>query len=174
MSKMKKVLWIALIVSILLSLPGIGSRFQVEWNNRTYEMLIPYENIEDLAQKDRKLDEVKVLNRLKEAGLQGVSLEPATLASLQENGIVSILSYQNIKEMSLFDSEFEELLEDQPIDQLFVIPHEESILIDHLETAFEDTEEVTFKGKEMILIPGYEDELRWEPLGYDLDSCSKD
>ena len=91
-------------------------------------MLIPYENIEDLAQKDRKLDEVKVLNRLKEAGLQGVSLEPATLASLQENGIVSILSYQNIKEMSLFDSEFEELLEDQPIDQLFVIPHEKSIL----------------------------------------------
>lgn len=164
--KLKKILWGLIILSLLLSLPGIANRFQAEWNNRTYEMIMPFENIDDLVRRDPTLDEVEVLDRLKVAGLQGVSIEPDSLKTLQEKGIVTILTYEKLMEMSLFDSEYEEIIQHGPIDGLFVVVHEKTELTDRIANSFEQTEKIKFKGKELVFIPGEEKKLRETPLGF--------
>ena len=166
MTKLKKILWGLLIFSVIMSLPGIANRAQVEWNNNTYEMIIPYESIVNLVRKDPDLDEERVLNRLKDAGLQGVSLEPDSLQSLENKGIVSVLYYGEIKEMSLFDSDFDKLLEDDVRDRIYVIPHEKTEITNQLDRLFAHTEVITFKGKEMVLISGKGSELMQQPLGF--------
>lgn len=162
----KKILIGFLIISFILTLPGIVNRFQVEWNNRTYEMVIPYENINELVRRDPSMDEKDVLTRLKVAGLQGVSLEPDSLESLEHKGIISIFTNEEIKEMSLFDPDFKELLQDGFLEGLFVLVHEKTEETERLSSSFDQTKEIIFKGKEMILVPGVDNELLELPLGY--------
>lgn len=164
--KLKKILWGIIIASLLLSLPGIASRYQSEWNNRTYEMVTPFENIEDLVRRDPHLEAEEVLDRLKESGLQGVSVEPDTLKSLQQRGIVTTLTFEDIKEMSLFDREFEQLILDGPHDGLFVVLHEKTDITERISSSFEHTEELVFKGRELVFVAGEEKKLKEIPLGF--------
>lgn len=164
--KLKKILWGIIILSLLLSLPGITSRFQAEWKNRTYEMVMPFENISDLVRRDPHLKETGVLNRLKEAGLQGVSIEPDTIKSLEEKGYVTTLNYEKLKEMSLFDEEFEQLIPETPSDGLYVIIHEGTEITDQIATSFEHTKQVTFKGRDLVFVQGKEKKIKEKPLGF--------
>lgn len=164
--KLKKILWGVLIVSLILSMPGIISRYQAEWNNRTYEMIIPYQSIDDILRRDPNLEETEVLDRLKKAGLQGVSLEPDSIKSLEQKGIVTTLTYEKIKQLALFEEDFNKISEDGPHDGLFIIIHESNEITDRLYSSFQNTEVITYKGKEMVFIPGVEKELKEKPLGY--------
>lgn len=164
--KLKKILWGLIIVSLLLSLPGIADRFQAEWKNRTYEMVMPFENVTDLVRRDPNLEEKEVLERLKAAGLQAVSIEPDSLKSLEAKGIVTTLNYEKLKEMSLFDSDFEQLIQDGPSDGLFVIFHEENEITDQIPSSFEHTEKITFKGRELVFVQGKEKKIKETPLGF--------
>lgn len=164
--KLKKILWGAIILSLLLSLPGIVNRHQAEWNNNTYEIIMPFENIDDIVRRDPTLEEDEVLQRLKESGLQGVSIEPDTLKKLQEKGIVTTLTYEKIKEMSLFDGDYEQLIQDGPHDGLFIVLHEKTEITDRIVNAFEGAEELVFKGRDIIFVPGTEKKLKETPLGF--------
>ncbi len=66
-------------ISLLLVAPAIGKRHEAEWNNRTYEMIMPYDEVEAWLQED----EEQVWKQLKEAGLTTVSVEAETLDSLE-------------------------------------------------------------------------------------------
>lgn len=164
--KLKKILWGLIIASLLLSLPGITERFQTEWNNRTYEFVMPVENIADLSRRDPTLEEREILERLKEAGLQGVSIEPDSIQSLEEKGIVTTLNYKKLKELSLFDEEFESLIPEKPFDGLYVGIHEGNEITEEISNSFELSETITFKGRELIFIPGKEKKVKEQPIGF--------
>lgn len=169
--KVKKILWGLLIVSLLLSMPGIVNRFQVEWENRTYEMVVPFEQIDELVINDVDLDHESILTRLKEAGLQGVSLEPETFQQLTNRGIVSVLTANEIKSLSLFDSELNELTLDKH-GGIYVIVHENRNIVNNLPIIYADTEELTYKGRKIIYIPGDEKELVKAPIAYSLEKIN--
>jgi hypothetical protein len=166
MKKKKQLLWGLLILSLILSLPGIVNRFQVEWNNQTYEMVIPYQNIVDLVGKDADLEEEEILNRLKDSGIQAISIEPDTLRLLEHKGIVTNLTFEEIQQMSLFDTDLEPLLQEVPKDGLAVVIQEKTEITELLEDSFPKTKKVTFEGRDMILISGVERELLDHSLGY--------
>lgn len=168
--KLKRIASGLLILALLLSLPGIVERFKVEWNNRAYELVIPYESIDSIDRRDPSLEAEEILTRLKGAGLQGVSLEPDTLKSLEQKGLITTFTYEKIKQFSLFSDDFKDILKNGPLEGLFVVIHEKGDLTAQLSTQFEDTETHLFQGKEMIFIPGVEKELTKHPLGFSMET----
>lgn len=168
--KLKKALVGLLILSLLLAIPGIVSRFQSEWNSRSYEMLIPYQSIDDIVRRDPGLEKKEVLQELKEAGLQGVSLEPDSIKMLEKKGEVITFTYEKINQLALFEEGLGEILENGPHDGLFVIVHEKSEVTERLYSSFPQTEIITYKGKEMVFIPGVEKEIKEQPLGYPMET----
>src|SRR6476620_7151677 len=102
MKKMKKVLWIALVFALLLSLPNVFQRHQTEWKNSTYELIIPYQDIEMISKNTEGLSVSTVLERFKKAGLQAVSIEPETLKSLHDKGDITVITPDGMRNLLLF------------------------------------------------------------------------
>ncbi len=69
--------------------------------NNTYEFVIPYEEINEYMKQEVNADEEEVLNKLKEAELHSISLEPDTLESLEANGLISILDNEEMRKYLL-------------------------------------------------------------------------
>src|SRR5690606_24916037 len=146
MNKASKILWGLLILSLILTIPGLATRFQVEWKNQAYEIVVPYKDVQDIVRRDVVLETDDVLARLKEAGLQAVSLEPDSLRQLERKGLVTNLTFEDLRAQSLFDSELRELLSSKPLDGIAVIIHEKTELTNRIVEAFPEREEITYRG----------------------------
>ncbi|MFD1358978.1 DUF5693 family protein [Fictibacillus halophilus] len=92
---MKKVLFGLLIVSLLLTSPMIYERIKTESANNTYEVMVPYTDLEILKSEDVSTEEI--YKGLKEAKVHSVTFEPETLNSLNTQGVVAILRKQDIR-----------------------------------------------------------------------------
>lgn len=95
------VLWITLIALLIISLPGLMSRWDAEIDNNTYEMAVPYNEIFDLTSRQTvSLDEAFIA--LKDAGLNSVSLDPISLARLQQQDILTIYNQKELEKALQF------------------------------------------------------------------------
>ncbi|MFS0750346.1 DUF5693 family protein [Oceanobacillus sp. 1P07AA] len=89
--KLNHVLFGIVILLLLLSLPNIYERIQVENGQNTVETVLPIEELQELASSiDQSLDEMIV--ELHESGLSAVSVEPLTIQDLETAGHLSIYS----------------------------------------------------------------------------------
>ncbi|MCT1576581.1 DUF5693 family protein [Oceanobacillus kimchii] len=80
-----------IILLLLLSLPNIYERIQVENGQNTVEMVLPVEEIEELSSSlDQSLSDMLV--ELRESGLSAVSVEPLSIHDLAADGQLSIYS----------------------------------------------------------------------------------
>ncbi|WP_077597013.1 DUF5693 family protein [Oceanobacillus kimchii] len=80
-----------IILLLLLSLPNIYERIQVENGQNTVEMVLPVEEIEELSSSlDQSLSDMLV--ELRESGLSAVSVEPLSIHDLEADGQLSIYS----------------------------------------------------------------------------------
>ncbi len=84
-------------ISILLTAPLIYNRAKVEWNNDTYEMIVPYEEIRELA--NRGLDTDTIVKTLYDNGVRGVSFEPTGIQDLVKQGLVMTLNKSDLFSM---------------------------------------------------------------------------
>ncbi|MED1862447.1 DUF5693 family protein [Fictibacillus nanhaiensis] len=84
-----------LIVSLLLTSPMIYERIKTESANNTYEVMVPYTDIEILKSEDVSAN--KIYKGLKEAKVHSITLEPENLSSLETQGIVAVLSKSDIQ-----------------------------------------------------------------------------
>ena len=163
--KLKKILWGVLIASLLLAVPGIVERFQAEWNNKAYEMIIPYGDIENTSSKEIDLPVEEILDRLKKAGLQAVSIEPETLDSLEKKGYITTISTERMQELAVFEEELAQIDEQEG---LYVYVKKSTELTTGLSEHFPSvqTEVVTFQDKKFLFIPGIVKKLENVPLGF--------
>lgn len=94
---LKKVLMAIVVLSILLTAPLIYHRAKVEWKNDTYEMIVPYEEIRELA--NRGLDTKTIVKTLYDNGVRGVSFEPTGIQDLIKQGQVMTLNKSDLFSM---------------------------------------------------------------------------
>lgn len=85
------------VLSILLTAPLIYNRAKVEWKNDTYEMIVPVEEIRELA--DRGLDTKEILTSLYENGVRGISIQPTGIQDLEKKGQVMTLTRNDLLAM---------------------------------------------------------------------------
>lgn len=84
-------------LSILLTAPLVYNRAKVEWKNDTYEMIVPYEEIRELA--NRGLDTEAIVNTLYENGVRGIAFEPTGIQDLEKKGEVTTLTKSDLFSM---------------------------------------------------------------------------
>ncbi|RXJ02958.1 hypothetical protein DS745_05080 [Anaerobacillus alkaliphilus] len=77
---LKKILWAIVVVALIATTPILLERSKVEKANDTYEIVLPYGQIEEMGQW---LNIESVLAQLKEAGLSTISIEPVNLSELE-------------------------------------------------------------------------------------------
>ncbi|KEF38902.1 hypothetical protein M670_01718 [Schinkia azotoformans MEV2011] len=94
---MKKVLMAIVVISILITAPLIYNRAKIEWNNDTYEMIVPYEEIRELA--IRGLDTDTIVKTLYDNGVRGISFEPTGIQDLVKQGLVMTLTKSDLFSM---------------------------------------------------------------------------
>jgi hypothetical protein len=92
---LKKVLFGLLIVSLLLTSPMIYERVKTESANNTYEVMVPYTDIEILKSEDVSAKEI--YSSLKEAKVHSITFEPETISSLSTQGVVAVLRKKDIR-----------------------------------------------------------------------------
>lgn len=99
----QKWLWGIVLLLLILSLPGLVSRWDVESSSPHYEIIIPYEEMLVIEEEtDKSIDEI--ISELKEAGLTTVNLGPVSLEDLEEQQIISVYSEKEMAENLQFTS----------------------------------------------------------------------
>ena len=163
MKHVKKWLLIIIALSLLLIAPAISKRHQAEWDNRTYEMMMPYDEIEAWLQEEKEED---VWKQLKEAGLTTVSIEAETLDSLEQSGHVLLLKMDEWKHTLVL---LNETVAHLPSRGLVVYPLDETFpLVSLLKATFgDDVQAMQANGKTYYIIEGNAKKIERVPLGYD-------
>ncbi|WP_041639096.1 DUF5693 family protein [Anoxybacillus flavithermus] len=163
MKHVKKWLLIIIALSLLLIAPAISKRHKAEWDNRTYEMMMPYDEIETWLQETNEED---VWKQLKEAGLTTVSIEAETLDSLEKSGRIVLLKMDEWKHtLVLLNQDVDHL----PSRGLVVYPLDETFpLVSSLEATFgDDVQAMQANGKTYYIIEGNAKKIERVPLAYD-------
>jgi hypothetical protein len=163
----KKGLWGILILALLLTIPTLYERSSTEWQNNTYEFIVPYDEITSWTSQDNNLDKSEVLTSLKDAGVGAISIEPDTLGSLEDKKVVSIIDDKDFREQLLFNHiNFNE--DNLPTkDGVYVYVSPDSPFNDNIQKAFtDDLSTVTVDGKQFYFITGDAKKIKDLPIGY--------
>ena len=88
---------------MILTIPSIYERVQVEESNKTVETIVPYKYIMDWMLKDPELDQGRILSQLQEYGIDTISMEPDTLSTLQQKGELTVISVPRMSELLIFN-----------------------------------------------------------------------
>ncbi len=163
MKRVKKWLLIIIAMSLMLIAPALNKRHEAEWNNRTYEMIMPYDEIEVWLQEENETD---VWKQLKEAGLTTVSVEAETLDSLEKSGHVLLLKMDEFKHALVL---LNETVDHIPSRGLVVYPLDQTFpIVSSLQATFgDDVKVVQVNGKTYYIIEGNAKKIERVPLGYD-------
>ncbi|WP_461200869.1 DUF5693 family protein [Anoxybacillus sp. TBDG-1] len=162
MKRVKKWLLLIIAISLMLIAPALSKRHEAEWNNRTYEMIMPYDEIEKWLQEENEED---VWKQLKEAGLTTVSVEAETLDSLEKSGHVLLLKMDEFKHALVL---LNETVDHIPSRGLVVYPLDDIPIISSLQATFgDDVKAVQVNGKTYYIIEGNAKKIERVPLGYD-------
>lgn len=100
MSK-QKWLWGIIVLLLVVSSTGIMMRWSAEQSNDSYEIVIPFDEIQT-ADKNSDLTMDEILSSLKEAGLTTVSLEPLTLKEMEKQNLITVYKENDLAAQLLF------------------------------------------------------------------------
>ena len=100
MSK-QKWLWGIIVLLLVISSTGIMMRWNAEQSNDSYEIVIPFDEIQT-ADKNSDLTMDEILSSLKEAGLTTVSLEPLTLKEMEKQNLITVYKENDLAAQLLF------------------------------------------------------------------------
>lgn len=100
MSK-QKWLWGIIVLLLVVSSTGIMMRWNAEQSNDSYEIVIPFDEIQT-ADKNSDLTMDEILSSLKEAGLTTVSLEPLTLKEMEKQNLITVYKENDLAAQLLF------------------------------------------------------------------------
>lgn len=156
-------LWTALILLLVLSLPSIISRWNVEVENNTYEIAIPFEEINALTETD-SVTLTEALTALKDAGLTTISLEATSLQDLENYGILSVYTDKELKDILRYTTFKDDMNQDW--EGYYVTIPDENHYQKMIQSFFK-TEEVVIGEIPMYFIPKSDDYTHRTKFAYD-------
>lgn len=163
---MQKVLIAVVLAALILTIPSIVQRVQVEKSSDTVETVVPYKLVHQWLGSDSVLTRDQVFADLKEAGVQSISLEPDTLRTLERKGIITAVNSARMREHLLLNRQ-------EPLDEfynkegLFVASSPDFPLKETTDEMFEETHAIKVNGVDYVFIPGFQDTILSSPVGYD-------
>ncbi|MET3507666.1 DUF5693 family protein [Halalkalibacter oceani] len=178
----KKGLWIVVILALLVSIPSLIERVQVEQQNRSYEVVMPYEQFAQWPDMlEGSLDAGQALAELRENGLTSISIEPLTISDLVEDGVFERIQRSEIEhehpeargELPENNGQFVKLLEkdseyidtvEEVYNNHYAIMTEEGILPNRLHVSFHAYDDDAY-----LFLP-YEVSLNAMPVGFDREA----
>lgn len=134
--------------------------------NNTYEFVIPYEEINEYMKQEVNADEEEVLNKLKEAELHSISLEPDTLESLEANGLISILDNEEMRKYLLLGGKDVSDMTLSDKEGVYVHLGSAPTIVKKIAQIFPDAEKMHVHDHTFYFIPGNEVEIKQLPIGY--------
>ncbi|MDM5351473.1 DUF5693 family protein [Lysinibacillus sphaericus] len=172
MSK-QKWLWGIIVLLLVVSSTGIMMRWNAEQSNDSYEIVIPYDEIQT-ANKNSDLTMDEILSSLKEAGLTTVSLEPLTLKEMEKQNLITVYKENDLAAQLLF-TPYKDAVDVTKSGSYIRVPENESyrkLIMDSVEP-----EEVQIGEEAFYFLPtsNHNFDLK-TPIGYDqpaIDMISK-
>ncbi|AIY06324.1 hypothetical protein Plano_2359 [Planococcus sp. PAMC 21323] len=163
---MKKVLIGILLVALLLTIPTIVQRVQIEESNKSIETIVPYKATVDWMIEDPSLTLDQILSDFKNTGVQSISLEPDTVSSLERKRLITAVSTSRMQEYLLLTQQ--DLLE-EPFTRpgLFIHSNASYDFEKVTEGYFEDQHTFTMNDDEYLFIPGDAGTILSTPVSYD-------
>ncbi|MFY3791595.1 DUF5693 family protein [Ureibacillus sp. MALMAid1270] len=166
----QKWLWFAVILLLIISIPGLANRWKVETSSTNYEIIIPYSEIVYVADNsDLTVDDV--LSTLKEAGLTTVSLEAASLEDMEKQGTISVYEEHELASLLRFTPYIDEF--DVEKLGLYISVPKESETQQFLKETIQP-EEVEIGGEQFYFLPKDNGHYLIDtPIGYNQSSIEK-
>lgn len=97
----QKWLWGIVVLLLIVSIPGLVSRWDVESSSENYEIIIPYEEMALIEENSNQtIDDI--LSTLKDAGLTTVNLSPISLKDLEDQSYIRIYNEKELAERLLY------------------------------------------------------------------------
>ncbi|WP_269078930.1 DUF5693 family protein [Planococcus halocryophilus] len=163
---MKKVLIGMLLVALVLTIPTVVQRVQIEEANKSIETIVPYKYTLDWMVEDPNLTLKQIVTDFKNTGVQSVSLEPDTVSSLERKRLITAVSTSRMHEYLL-------LTQQAPLEAPFTRPglfiHSNASFDFEKVTEgfFEEQHRFTVNGSDYVFIPGKVDTILSTPVTYD-------
>lgn len=163
----RKWLWGLIVLLLVISSPGLINRWQAETANDQYEIIIPYEEIWEVAiESGRTVDDL--LSTLKEAGLTKVSLEQLTLEKLEERNLIAIYENKELANLLRFTQSKGDVNVNKSGHYISITDREDALLAE-LFTNNMELEEVTIAGEPFYFLPSDHKLFDLEtPVGYNI------
>ncbi|WKA57840.1 DUF5693 family protein [Planococcus shenhongbingii] len=163
---MRKVLIAIILATLILTIPSIYQRVQIEESNKTVETIVPYKLIHQWMGNNPDITQGQVFSDLEEAGVQSISVEPDTLRTLERKGAITAVNSSRMREHLLLNRQ-------EPLDAfyntegLFVASTEDFPLAEVAKEMFEETHSIEVNGVQYTFIPGVQHTILSMPVGYD-------
>ena len=164
--QVQKVLIGIILAAIILTIPSITNRVQVEESNKAVETIMPYKYVLDWMIKDSELDQERVLRQLQQFGINTISVEPDTLSTLQKKGELTVLSVPRMNELLIFN-QLEPLSHPFNMQGVFIYSNMDSSFDELTRNVFEETRQITVEGVDYTFVPGSIADIEEVPVGYD-------
>ncbi|HMA60379.1 MAG TPA: DUF5693 family protein, partial [Halanaerobiales bacterium] len=97
----KKILYLVIILTLIVSLIGIRGRMMVEQSNNNVEMAFDYKSL--LEMRDEYDNQTLALQDLKNAGINSIALTPIDLKRLIKRGQVVHLTISDINKRKILE-----------------------------------------------------------------------
>lgn len=163
---MQKVLIAVVLAAMILTIPSIVQRVQIEESTNTVETIVPYKLVHQWLGSDPAVTRDQVFADLIEAGVQSISLEPDTLRTLERKGIITAVNSARMREHLLLNRQ-EPLDEFYNKDGLFVASAPDYPLKEATAGMFEETHDIRVNGVDYLFIPGLQENILSSSVGYD-------
>ncbi|WP_142302889.1 DUF5693 family protein [Bacillus sp. FJAT-45350] len=110
---MKKVLWGIVLLAIVLSIPAMIERIQVEQENNVYELAVPYNQIDQIIKLtdglSADLSKEEVYRKLQEAEIYSLGLEPLTIMDIKEGVLQRVTKADIIRQYQIPSNELPDM-----------------------------------------------------------------
>ncbi|ANU22456.1 DUF5693 family protein [Planococcus donghaensis] len=163
---MKKVLIGILLAALLLTIPTVVQRLQIEEANKSIETIVPYKTTSNWMIEDPELTFDEILADFKNAGVQSISLEPDTVSSLERKRLITAVSSSRMQEYLLLTQQ-DRLEEPFTKPGLFIHSNDSYDFEKVIEGYFEEQHTFTLNDDEYLFIPGSADTILSTPISYD-------
>lgn len=191
-SLIRKILWGIVALSLLLSIPALLDRVNVEQKNNTYEISVPYEQIREIIELGEGVlfSREEFFSDLKENGVNSVGLEPITIEELEKKFVLrevtkdELIRYYRVPTTDLpaVNGLFLEIIEeDHPyVDQLmnaFNFEYE-TMKKEVAEEGFRVGGEIGIERLEIddrviYFLPNANGKTKLKPLGFDMEMANE-
>ncbi len=165
----KKILYLVIILTLIVSLIGIRGRMMVEQSNNNVEMAFDYKSL--LEMRDKYDNQTLALQDLKNAGINSIALTPIDLKKLIKRGQVVHLTISDINKRKLLEDNQSAFWQEFPLGEqsAFLVFEAKNNYYNNL-YYFKEELNLSFEevnGKNIVFFPFWKEDYLSLDVGFD-------